>query len=247
MHCIFGLMVTGKGERDFLHDLFRSLPPRANCSFRVIARIGQRKPITSEKRRLKMVGTGKIIPDRDQNEIGLPARRFLRNQPGQFLILVDDIEADRRLHIEQVFARYRLALDTMLADGEQSRAAVHFLANMLEAYYFANSAAVNQALGAVVLANDYDGNVEEIPHPKNRLKELFQGFDEKDDGAKIVPLLDLEHVLGNPETCAFLRSLFGWCVARLSETAAVWDADLATRYQLPQGAQQPLTRDQAVT
>ena len=192
-----------------------------------------------------MVGTGKIIPDRDQNEIGLPARRFLRNQPGQFLILVDDVEADRHPQIEQVFARYRLALDTMLTDAERSRVAVHFFANMLEGYYFANSAAVNTALETTVLDADHDGDVEDIPHPKNRLKELFRGFDETDDGAKIAPLLDLDHILDNPETCAFLRSLFGWCATRLSENADLWDPDLLTRYQLGQGIQEPLTGDQA--
>lgn len=245
MHCIFGLIVTGKGEREFLPYLFRSLPLRANCSFRVIARIGQRNPITSEKRQLKMVGCGKTIPDRDQNEIGLPARGFLQNHPNRFLILIDDVEADRRPRIDQVFARYRLALDTMLGDGEKSRVAVHFLANMLEAYYLANSAAVNQALGTTVLDADHAGDVEEIPHPKNQLKGLFHGFDEKDDGAKIVPLLDLDHVLNNPETCAFLRSLFGWCVGRLSESAEQWDPDLSVRYQLEQGIREPLTRDQA--
>lgn len=194
-----------------------------------------------------MVGSGKTIPDRDQSEIGLPARRFLRDQPNRFLILIDDVEHPRRPQIDQVFARYRLALDTMLGDFEKSRVAVHFLANMLEAYYFANSSAVNQALGAAVLASDYGGDVEEIPHPKNQLKGLFREFDEKDDGAKIVPLLDLDHVLNKPETCAFLRSLFGWCVARLNESAEQWEADLSVRYQLERGIQEPLTRDQAAT
>lgn len=244
MHCVFGLMVTGKGERDFLPDLFRSLPERANCSFRVIARIGQRNPITSPKRQLKMVGSGKIIPDRDQNEIGLPARRFVRNHDGQFLILVDDVEADRRPQLDQVFARYRLALDTMLTEDEQKRVSVHFFANMLEAYYFANSAAVNEALEATVLNGDHAGDVEGLPHPKNQLKGLFQGFDEREDGAKIVPLLDLDHILDNPETCAFLRSLFGWCVGRLSEIADLWDDQLTTRYQLEAGRQEALTKDQ---
>lgn len=37
-------------------------------------------------------------------------------------------------------------------------------------------------------------------------------FDEVTHGEAIVERLDVEHVLGNPETCASLRVLFGWCV-----------------------------------
>jgi hypothetical protein len=249
MHCVFGLMVTGKGERDFLPSFFRSLPQRANCSFRVMARIGQRDPIASPARKLKMVGSGKIIPTEDEKDIGLPARRFARDREGdehcrRFLILIDDVEAGRRSRIEQVYERYRRALDTMLSGDERRRVAVHFLANMLEAYYFANSAAINEALGTAVLAGDYDGDVEEIPHPKNEIKNLFAGFDERNDGAKIVPRLDLDHILRNPETCAFLRSLFGWCVARLSENAEVWHDELTACYRLEGGRQEALTRDQ---
>ncbi len=246
MHCNIGLIVTGKGERDFLPHLFRSLTERANCSFRFVTWIGQRKPITSPKKKLKMVGAGKIIPDRDQDMIGLPARRFVCNHNTRFLILIDDVESDRRPQINQIFARYRSALDTMLTESERSRVAVHFLANMLEAYYFADSAAVNAALKKTVLDVDYEGDVEDILHPKNKLKELHSGFDERDDGAKIVPNLDLDHILNNRETCAFLRSLFGWCVALLSDNAELWDEDISSRYQLAQGIQEPLTRHQAI-
>src|SRR2546428_9048826 len=87
-HCVIGLIVTGEGERDFLPDLFRSLMQRAACSFRVLRRIGQRSPITSSVRRLAMVGSGQTIPTNDEQEIGLPARRFLRNKPCHFVILI---------------------------------------------------------------------------------------------------------------------------------------------------------------
>jgi hypothetical protein len=51
----------------------------------------------------------------------------------------------------------------------------YFLVNMLEAYYFAHSKAVNMAAGRIVLANDHEGDVETIPHPKNELKALIMG------------------------------------------------------------------------
>jgi len=244
MHCTFALMVTGRGEQDFLPSLFRSLMDRTNCSFSILSRIGQRGPITSEARRLRMVGSGQAIPTSDEQELGMPARRFLRDKPTHYLLLIDDIELDRRPQIAEVFTRYRKALDTMLRPDEGQRAAVHFFANMLEAYYFADSRAVNQVLGRGIIARDYDGDPEDIPHPKNELKAICAGFDERRDGALIVRALDIDHVLSTPETCRYLRSLFGWCVEQVLVAADVWDEQLATRYRLADGHREELTRSQ---
>ena len=81
-----------------------------------------------------MVGTGMRIPDRDAEQIGIPARRFL-SSTGDFVLLVDDLEASRSDEVDAVFDRYRVALDTMLREDMSAKAAVHFLVNMLEAYY----------------------------------------------------------------------------------------------------------------
>jgi hypothetical protein len=243
-HCVFGLIVTGKGERGFLPSLFVQLMRRAGCSFKVIGFVGQRNPITSPAKILQMVGTGKVIPDSDEEKIGLPTRHFLRNQAHHFVILIDDVEQARRPVIRLVFERYRKALDTMLKPAEREKAAVHFFANMLEAYYFANSAAVNQALGATVLNADYDGDVETIEHPKGELKKLFAGFDERAHGALIVPLLDVDHILANPKTCAYFRSLFGWCVRQLQANCQVWDSKLGQCFQLQAGVHEQLSKNQ---
>lgn len=243
-HCVFGLLVTGKGERDFLPPFFRLLMERAGCSFQVIGRIGQRTHITSQKKILLMVGSGKTIPDKDEEEIGIPARRFLSKNPCRFVVLIDDVEEARRPDIARIFERYRKALDTLLQPAEQQRASVHFLANMLEAYYFADSGAVNRALGAMVLDADYNGEVEFIRHPKNELKRLFPGFDERAHGASIVPLLNTDHILDNPQTCAFLRSLFDWCVQKLHAHCNVWVPDLEQSFQLQTGIREPLTSNQ---
>lgn len=166
-----GLLVTGKGEEQFLPVFLRALTGAGTCNVTVVRRIGQRQPITAPKRRLAMVGTGKVIPTRDEEEIGLPARKWLTDDASKLLLLVDDLEHDRRGAIRDVFARYRTALDTMLSPAQRARASVHFLVNMLEAYYFADADAVNAVLNTNLA--DHAGDVEEIRHPKNELKALF--------------------------------------------------------------------------
>src|SRR5207237_10613591 len=144
----------------------------------------------------------------------------------------------------QIFNRYRKPLDTMLRSDERGRASVHFFANMLEAYYFADSTAVNKALGNLVMKCDFAGDVETILHPKNELKQLFNGFDEKLHGALIVPQLNLDHVLSNPQTCPFLRSLFAWCVRCLVRRCPIHDPELETRYELNVGIREAMTDKQ---
>ncbi len=114
----------------------------------------------------------------------------------------------------------------------------------LEAYYFAHSEAVNSVAGVAVLAADHPTDVEQIGHPKSELKRCWKVFDEVDHGRRIVPLLDLEHVLSRPQECCSLRAMFAWCVAKLIEAGAVWDDTLANSYRLTDGCRSPLTSGQ---
>jgi len=57
-----------------------------------------------------------------------------------------------------VFRRYRDAVDALLDPEEKSRAAVHFLVNILEAYFFADAQAVNKALDLPEPLQDHDGD-----------------------------------------------------------------------------------------
>ena len=180
-----------------------------------------------------MVGQGKTIPDKDAEEIGLPARRYLAARDS-FVVLVDDLEHHRAPQAEKVFRRYRDALDTMLL-ARKHRASVHFFVNMLEAYYFADAAAVNGVLGTRLA--DYDGDVETIRHPKGDLKSLVPGFDEVRDGEKIVRRLDVPHVLSDSTTCASLRTLFAWCSMAIG-------LDRHEMYCLERGTYNPITREQ---
>jgi len=251
MHCQFGLIVTGKGEEEFLPKFFRSLADRkkgANCSFVVLGRIGQLSPRTSQKpkNQQRISGEKQAITSKAQ-DMGLMAKGYLmdkRTQQNRFVLLIDDVERDRRPQLASIFNLYRTALDTILSPQDHSRAGVHFFANMLEAYYFANSQAVNTALGAAVIPEDHRGDVEEIPHPKNALEKLHPAFRERKDGGKIVAELDLDHILRDPETCAFLRSLFGWCVEKLLASSDFCAPALASRYQLALGKRAEITKNQ---
>ena len=222
------LLVTGKGEGQFLPRLLRSLEAEGHCSFQVGRWIRQLRPKTSKKP-LKGVGKGYQLPRGDE-AIGLAARAFLRNGY-QYVILVDDLEHDFRDQAEAVFQRYRTALDTILEpDGLSPRASVHFLVNMLEAYYFAHAAAINAVLGTNLADSELD--VETIRHPKNDLKSLHPGFDEIKHGQAIIECLDVPHVLSNPATCRSLRTLFGWCsrpLGEISTTRINWRAGATSR------------------
>ena len=192
-----------------------------------------------------MVGKGQRLTTKDEEEIGLPARRFLTDNNASFVILVDDLEEDRRGSVDQVFARYRTVLNEVLARPDlQKRASVHFFVNMLEAYYFAHSDAVNTAAGANVLVHDHADDVENIGHPKNELKRIWPTFDEIIHGEQIVQSLDMDHILNNPEHCQWLRSLFAWSVDKLDTEDAIWNDVLKDMFQLPTGICAPLTRDQ---
>jgi hypothetical protein len=120
-------------------------------------------------------------------------------------------------------------------EGLSHRASVHFLVNMLEAYYFAHADAVNAVLGTQLA--DFAGDVETIRHPKNELKRHHPGFDEIDHGRAILERLDVPHILSNPETCRSLRTLFGWCSRAIGREST----DV---YQLASGSYFEVTRPQ---
>jgi len=196
-------------------------------------RIGQLRPKNEANRRIKVTGTNKYIPDRRAEEIGVPARKFI-DKGGSFVILVDDLEKYFVTTRDTVFRLYREALDVMLK-GRTHLASVHFLVNMLEAYYFADARAINHVLGTQL--QDHPGDVEEIGHPKNELKQLVEGFDEVEHGQEILAILDVEHVLSRPETCASLRGLFKWCTL-------VMGLQPSARYSLVNGAVEATTAGQ---
>ncbi len=240
----FGLIVTGETEREHLPKMFKSLMASGVCHFKVVRFIGQRDPITSSRRKLEMVGSGKVIPDKDATEIDFPVRRYLISNQCNLVVLVDDLERHREEEAHQIFARYRQALDAVLSNELQPRAAVHFLVNMLEAYYFAHADAINKALDLDSSLSDCTEDVEAIHNPKSELKQLYPSFDEIEDGGKILERLDFTHVLSRPETCAWLRTLFAWCVEALEKYAFYDISVLSETYRLRDGLFSPVTCSQ---
>ncbi len=203
----FGLIVTGETEEEHLPKLFKSLMATGICTFEVIRRVGQLKVITSVER-IKALGNGKDIPSIDA-KIGLAARKYLMTDVCRFVLLIDDLEYDRRDQAQQIFDRYRTALDTIL-NTLKHRASVHFLVYMLEAYYFADAQVINAVLETSL--PDYEGDVETMRNPKSDLRTEYQGFREIEDGGRILDRISIERVLSRPDTCASLRTLFAWCV-----------------------------------
>ena len=235
----FGLIVTGETEEQHLPKLFKSLMATGICTFEVIRRVGQLDAITSEER-LKALGNRKDIPSKEAR-IGLAARRYIKIDDCRFVLLIDDLEYDRRDQAQQVFDRYRTALDRILNELKH-RASVHFLVYMLEAYYFADAEAIKAILNTSL--SDYEGDVEEIHDPKEDLKRLPSGFREIDDGGRILNQIDVERVLSRPDTCTSLRTLFAWCV-KVLETYSDHDcADFYDKYRLHDGKLSEITRTQ---
>ena len=229
----FGLLVTGKTEVEHIPKLFRTLMELGICSFKVIRKVEQLGVRTSQKN-LEIVGSGKKIPNKDAERIGYPARDYLLKNPCSYVLLLDDLEYDRTHQAQQIFERYRKALDDILLD-QKHRASVHFLVNMLEAYYFADAATVNAVLGTSL--NDYKGDVETIIHPKGELKQIYSGFNEKEHGGRILDRLNVENVLSDPNTCASLRTLFAWCLKALGVVPT-------DKYQLLSGKLSEITKAQ---
>ncbi|MDE0449020.1 MAG: DUF4276 family protein [Spirochaetaceae bacterium] len=209
----FGLIVTGHTEAKCIPALFRVMEATGACTFQVIRRIKQRSP-RSKRSQLRMVGSGKKIPDRDETDIGLPARCFLSSDD-MFVVLIDDLEANRSDRRKEIFDRYRRALDTMLLPSQAGRSSVHFLVNMLESYFFANCDAVNAVLGTNL--EDYDGDVETMRNPKARIKSVHSGYKVIDDGCKIIGRLDVPHVLSRRDACSSLRTMFAWIHKAMGE------------------------------
>lgn len=235
----FGLIVTGETEEQHLPKLFQSLMATGICTFEVIRRVGQLGAITSVER-IKALGNRKDIPSIDA-KIGLAARKYLMTDVCHFILLIDDLEQNRRNQAPLVFNRYQSAFDTIL-NSLKHRASVHFLVNMLEAYYFADTQAINAVLGTSL--SDHEDDVETIRNPKSDLRRMYPSFREIDDGGEILNQIDIEHVLSRPDACASLRTLFAWCV-KVLETYSDHDcADFYDKYKLHSGILSEITRTQ---
>ncbi|MGK7872386.1 MAG: DUF4276 family protein [Xenococcaceae cyanobacterium] len=215
-HFKFILFVTGKGEKQRLSKMFDSLSSSKICTFAVKEFFGQRRPITSQKRLARMAGKGQQIPNRDFEQIGAPARRYIEHDKCNRVILIDDLEKISKDEAIETFHRYRTAFDKALK-SKKGRASVHFLVNMLEAYFFAHPDALNIALALKPPVEPHDGDVEAIQNPKSQIKKIFPGYSETKHPELILDLIDLDIVLANPKYCSSLRTCVKWIVNQLKD------------------------------
>ncbi len=226
----FGLMVTGESESAALPSLFRSLMEHGNCTFEFFQKIDQLRAKTSQKHPLKVVNTDKTLPDKDA-AIGFDARRYLSNQKDGYthhVILIDDLEGLNENDARNAYERYRVAL-VKINPKDEHRVSIHYLINMLEAYYFVNTDALNSFVNPEglpesqkIIFDNYSNDVEDMPHPKSAIKSKFaknkyRAFNEKQAAQEIIPQLNVPLILSNPDTCAGLRTLFKWCWGAIGE------------------------------
>lgn len=216
----FGVIVTGKGERQCLSGLLDQMCITCHGAFKVIGSVDQKRPGKQLAPQLRVVGTAKKIPDKFTEKIGLRTRSFLdeqRKRGGEgCVLLIDDLEHASHGQAAEVTAHYREIADPVLRDSDQKRRfSVHLFHYMLENYFFANGKAIEAVLG--VEPAQHEGDAEMIRHAKGRLKEHAPHYKETKHGPEIVEKLRLSHILRDPHSCAHLRSLVWWCTAAMGD------------------------------
>lgn len=262
-----GLVVTGEGEWDFLPELLREIAATGHAHFFVLRRTGQRTGL-SEARIDDYVNQGKQIPDHDA-EVAYDIRRHVATT-NHYAIWIDDLESDSRADAVGKVGRLTRALNVVMGKRQdlRERCSAHMLVNMLEAYYFAHTDAVNgvnlnrRGDGEEIFLDlkDHAGDCENITHPKNELKKAAKSldrgvtFDEVTHGGEIVRSLDLERVLSDPTRCRALRTLVAWCWEAIGEPrderfrlsdGVYWDVT-APQLRIPPSAEQigPLSEEE---
>lgn len=246
----FKLFVTGHSEQDALHLMFKSLSFNGPFNFIKGQRIvylpkspkTKQKRTTNESKSQKVTQTSQILAPNDEF-IALRVRGELQAAQNILVIIIDDLEYDRKDKATELFSSYRNAIETVVPDIQmRRRVSIHFLVMMLEAYYFADVQAINKALGTNI-PRDYAGDVESIRNPYSEIKQIFRNFDKREDGAKIIPRLNIEHILSNPKTCASLRTLFAWCVEAILDFYPEFQNEFPN-YHLEDGIQYAVTNGQ---
>lgn len=223
MRIEFGLFVTGHGEHQALAQLFGPLRDTGLCQFTVLRRIGQLRPRQEQLTAPTVAGarSRRRLPFRDER-LALWALGHLTAPDCDFVVLIDDQETPDIDEATRAFRRYREAFDFVL--HEHSRcASVHFLVLMLEAYFLADASATNAVLGTDL--QDHNGDVEALASPKAHLKRVAR-YDEVEHARRIIPRLNLPHILRNSEHCRSLRTLFAWCAKAAGISADECDLNL---------------------
>lgn len=227
----FIIAVTGHAEVDCVPILLRRVLPEWACGAQIekVRRVPQRP-------RLRIRGRkgGQLIEGMDDHQrLVREVPKLLGGGKARFFVWIDDLESgEDRQNPQPHFNYYRELMDGGIHEPLRSRCSIHFLANMLEAYFLADTAAVNQVdispsgqsgQPQFLSLADHSGDCESIKNPKAVLKDAVNQecptskFDEIAHGHAIVRKLNLDHILSNPQTCRALRTLVAWCWEAIGE------------------------------
>lgn len=228
-HFKIRLFVTGQSEFAVLPRMLSELTLSGRCS--ITPEIAFKQLGVSTKRLVNR--SGKAVAGKAE-QIGLKIRGWIQASTENLAIIVDDLEHERRGEAASLFKRYNDAVLPFLNVDPSfvRRFSVHFLVNMLEAYYFRQVAVINEVCGTTMPS--HEGNVENLRHPKNRIDDAIrqvnprQRFREIDDGREIAKKLSLTTILDDPKSCRALRTLVAWIVERIGDGSA-------DRYRLREG------------
>lgn len=239
------LVVTGRGEAKCAANLVGKVIHAAGRAIHPLEAVA-----ADQRPRKQIRNISKLLPAQAGRQV--PTKRHLEvirelgkrlADPAVICILIDDLEKGERQAAAAHFEYYRRMLDDIPAKNAAARSSVHFLVNMLEAYFFHDVEATNQVIEGLELGR-HDGDVEDISHPKNALEnEIKQrigrdrGYRETDDAVKIVRHLNLETVLADPDQCRSLRTLVAWCWEQIGQ-------ERTDQFQLKGGAYWDVTASQ---
>ena len=104
----------------------------------------------------------------------------------------------------------------MLTENQAHQASVHFLVNMLEAYYFADTQAVNAVLGTDL--DDFEGDVETIRNPKSEVEGPLSWIQRKGTWTPDCRAIECSSTyFPRADACCSLRTILAWSYTAIEE------------------------------
>jgi hypothetical protein len=229
------IYVTGESEEACLETFFHALCDHTDekgdfskIHFKVVERFQQFPAKPSTKTKIKDASR--------EEELGIRIRADLRRQQqlkrDAYVIILDDLEWDRREAFAILLERYLKAYEVLPAQNRW-RGSAFYLIMMLEAYFWADLEATSKTLQ--IELTKQAGDPEAIRHPKNDLNAEIRShskntcsYKEIDDSLAIARAIDLKLILSDKAACCSLRAIVRWCTLAAQRP-------LTEDYQLQEG------------
>ena len=217
--------VTGHAEVECVPAIIRKCMRLSSAVVKIgtVSRVRQRPRL-----RIRAKGSQKcqVLPEHEKLAREIP--KLVRDERSYFL-WIDDLENEEdRKQPQPHFDYYARLLDDAVHAPMRERCSIHFLVNMLEAYFLADTSAVNTVLQPFLERPDtslkrHQGDCENIKNPKGTLVSHVKHcnptkrYIETTHGPGIARQLDIEQILSNPNHCRALRTLVAWCWEAIGE------------------------------